>query len=137
MSPLLDTSVCIAFLSASSEAVRRRYEDLLMGGDPILISSVVTFELWYGVFRSSQVYANAARLEDFLAHNVEILPLSAEDAKHAGRIREALERTKQPIGPYDTLIAGQAVARGLTLVTANTREFARVPGLVWEDWAAS
>jgi tRNA(fMet)-specific endonuclease VapC len=108
-----------------------------MGGDPILISSVVTFELWYGVFRSSQVYANAARLEDFLAHNVEILPLSAEDAKHAGRIREALERTKQPIGPYDTLIAGQAVARGLTLVTANTREFARVPGLVWEDWAAS
>lgn len=65
------------------------------------------------------------------------MPFLGKDATYAGRIRDGLERIKQPIGPYDTLIAGQAVARGLTLVTANTREFARVPGLVWEDWANS
>ncbi len=53
----------------------------------------------------------------------------------AGEVRATLERTGQPIGAYDTLIAGQAVRRGLTLVTANTREFERVNGLMWEDWA--
>lgn len=135
MSFLLDTNACITFLAGSFEPIRRRYEELLVDGDPILIPSIVVFELWYGVFRSNHPYANAARLQDFLSRNVEILALSAEDAKQAGRIREELERTKQPIGHYDILIAGQALARGLTLVTANTREFSRVPGLKWQDWA--
>jgi tRNA(fMet)-specific endonuclease VapC len=50
-------------------------------------------------------------------------------------LRAILEAQKQPIGPYDTLIAGQALARGYTLVTANYREFSRVEGLLWEDWS--
>jgi tRNA(fMet)-specific endonuclease VapC len=108
-----------------------------VAGDSIYISSIVLFELWYGVSRSARPYSNAAGLEDLLARGVEVLPFLGKDATYAGRIRDGLERIKQPIGPYDTLIAGQAVARGLTLVTANTREFARVPGLVWEDWANS
>jgi tRNA(fMet)-specific endonuclease VapC len=51
-------------------------------------------------------------------------------------VRAELERLGTPIGAYDTMIAGQAIRRGITLVTANTREFARVDGLMWDDWAA-
>jgi tRNA(fMet)-specific endonuclease VapC len=64
-----------------------------------------------------------------------VLDYSAEDAKAAGEIRTALERTGQRIGEYDTLIAGQAFSRNLILVTANTREFDRVKGLIVEDWS--
>jgi tRNA(fMet)-specific endonuclease VapC len=66
---------------------------------------------------------------------IRMIPFEEVDAEAAGRIRAVLQTRKQPIGPYDTLIAGQALARDLTLVTANQREFARVDGLLWEDWA--
>ena len=65
-----------------------------------------------------------------------VLPFDAEDAAHAGDIRAHLERKGTPIGPYDYLIAAQARRRGATLVTANRREFERVPGLMVADWAA-
>lgn len=61
----------------------------------------------------------------------DIVPFDASDARESGAIRSQPEA----IGPYDLLIAGQARARGLVLVTANTREFQRVAGLDWEDWA--
>jgi tRNA(fMet)-specific endonuclease VapC len=64
-------------------------------------------------------------------------PFEPEDAEEAGDIRAALERSGTPIGPYDTLIAAQARRRGALLVTANRREFARVPGLRSEDWAGA
>ena len=64
----------------------------------------------------------------------EIVPFDASDACAAGAIRSELEAIGRPIGPYDLLIVGQARARGLVLVTANTREFQRVAGLDWEDW---
>jgi len=137
VSLLLDTNVCISLLNASSEPVRRRYEQLLIDGDPILVPSVVVFELWFGVARSAKSFANAARLRDFLSSGIEVLPFTEQDAIEAGRIRETLHRSKQPIGPYDTLIAGQALARNLTLVTAYTREFARVEGIQWQDWTST
>lgn len=58
-----------------------------------------------------------------------------EDARQAGRVRAALQTAGTPIGADDLLIAGQALRRGMTLVTANAGEFSRVPGLAWEDWA--
>jgi predicted nucleic acid-binding protein len=70
----------------------------------------------------------------FLEGQVRVLEFAEEDARHAGEIRNTLERIGRPIGTYDVLIAGQAISRKLTLVTANTKEFARVKGLVWEDW---
>ena len=76
------------------------------------------------------------RLLVFLQLPISILPLEPEDAEEAGEIRAALERAGTPIGPYDVLIAGQARRRDALLVTANSREFARVPGLKTEDWAA-
>ena len=63
-----------------------------------------------------------------------MLEFDEDDARCAGEIRDLLRRAGTPIGPYDTLIAGQALARDLTLVTHNTREFSRVSGLRLEDW---
>jgi tRNA(fMet)-specific endonuclease VapC len=66
-----------------------------------------------------------------------VLEFDEEDARHAGEIRAQLASKGTPIGPFDVLIAGQARARELTLVTHNTSEFRRVPGLKVEDWKGS
>jgi tRNA(fMet)-specific endonuclease VapC len=79
--------------------------------------------------------ANTQRLEAFLAGPIALLTFDDRDARVAGEIRATLEAAGTPIGPYDLLIAGQAVRNGLTLVTANASEFARVSGLTLEDWA--
>ena len=92
------------------------------------------YELWYEVAKSVQTEANTLRLKVFLAGAVRVLEFGEEDARCAGEIRNSLERIGRPIGTYDLLIAGQALTRKLTLVTANTKEFARVKSLVWEDW---
>ena len=67
----------------------------------------------------------------------EVVSFDAADARAAGATRANLEAIRRPIGPLDTLIAGQALARGLILVTANTQEFVRVEGLNCEDWSIS
>jgi predicted nucleic acid-binding protein/virulence-associated protein VagC len=63
-----------------------------------------------------------------------VLEFDRDDAREAGEVRAFLARRGTPIGPYDVLIAGQAKARGMVLVTHNTGEFSRVPGLRIEDW---
>ncbi len=103
----------------------------------MLVSSVVGFELWYGVAKSRQREANTQRLQSFLAGPLEWTLFDEEDARESGVVRAELEIAGTPIGAYDLLIAGQARRRGATLVTSNVGEFDRVPGLKWEDWAAS
>jgi tRNA(fMet)-specific endonuclease VapC len=93
------------------------------------------FELWYGVAKSTRPEANALRVETFLAGPVRLLTFDDEDVRIAGSVRAVLERAGRPIGAYDLLIAGQALRRKITLVTANDREFSRLKGLVWQDWA--
>jgi tRNA(fMet)-specific endonuclease VapC len=132
---LLDTNVCIALINHTSDAVRNRSQRALSRGEQLYVSSVVTFELWYGVAKSARQAYNARQLEAFLAGPVMLLPLDHEDAKAAGSIRATLKASGTPIGTYDILIAGQALARQLTLVTANVSEFSRVKGLSWQDWA--
>ena len=63
-----------------------------------------------------------------------VIEFDKEDAPEAGKIRDFLAARGSPIGPYDVLIAGQAMARKMVLVTANTDEFARIPGLQLDDW---
>ncbi len=70
----------------------------------------------------------------FLSGSIQIVPFGEEASEAAGELRAALEIAGTPIGPYDVLIAAQALKSGATLVTANISEFARVPGLSWEDW---
>lgn len=136
MSYLLDTDACIGLINGTPASVRRRFQRAVRDGEPICVSAVVTFELWYGVAKSTRPDINTQRLETFLAGPVIVLPLDDEDARVAGSIRAAMETKGKPIGAYDTLIAGQALARQLILVTANVSEFARVKGLTWQDWAS-
>jgi tRNA(fMet)-specific endonuclease VapC len=134
VSYLLDTNVCIALINGSSTNVRGRSEQAVRRGAILATSSIVAHELWYGVAKSGRIAQNANRISAFLARAVAVLDYSAQDAQAAGEIRAELERQGKRIGEYDTLIAGQAFARNLVLVTANTSEFQRVEGLVVEDW---
>jgi tRNA(fMet)-specific endonuclease VapC len=132
---VLDTNACIALINGRPAVVRTRFQDVIARGADVNVSAVVVFELWYGVAKSAQQESNTGRLESFLAGPISFLSFDEEDARVAGRIRATVEKIGRPIGAYDLLIAGQAVRHKLTLVTANGKEFARVKGLVWEDWA--
>jgi tRNA(fMet)-specific endonuclease VapC len=133
---LLDTSSVVALLRNKPVEVRERYREAEAAGDYLALSSVVLFELWYGVAKSSQVPENTERLRILLSGDLDLLDFDDEDARTAGQVRAALEKAGTPIGAYDLLIAGQALRRGLTVVTANTSEFSRVIGLSWQDWTA-
>lgn len=135
MSYLLDTNACIALINGSSERIRRRLYAAVRPGILPSICSVVAHELWYGVAKSERITENANRLSAFLTSVVVVIDLTEQDARAAAEIRADLERRGESIGECDTLIAGQAFARNLILVTANTREFSRVKGLAVEDWA--
>ena len=95
------------------------------------VSAVVIHELYYGAFKSHRVEKNVARVDGL---QFPVLEFDEEDARQAGEIRAHLASKGTPVGPYDVLIAGQARARKLTLVTHNTTEFQRVAGLRVEDW---
>ncbi len=135
MNYLLDTNACIALINRRSTAVRSHFQRAVGGGAQICVSSVVAFELWYGVAKSVHQVLNTQRLEAFLAGPIILLAYEEQDARVAGLIRADLQSSGTPIGAYGTLIAGQAIARQLTLVTANASEFSRVKGLSWQDWA--
>ncbi len=136
MSFLLDTNACIAALNGRPSLVRDRIVHVRSAGGEIIVSSIALFELWHGVGRSRQVERNAERLVIF-RDSVKILPFEEEDARIAGGIEAELRTRGTPIGPYDILMAGQAIRWSLTLVTTNLREFSRVQGLQWEDWGKS
>jgi tRNA(fMet)-specific endonuclease VapC len=134
VSYLLDTNACIAIINGRPQGARRRLRATLTRGEPVAVSQIALFELWYGVAKSARTAANSERLAVFLAP-LGTLPFDDDDARAAGAIRATLERAGAPIGAYDTLLAGQAIRRNLVLVTANVAEFARVSGLRCEDWA--
>jgi tRNA(fMet)-specific endonuclease VapC len=134
---LLDTNACIALINGKPVSVRARFRKATFAGSKIFVPSIVSFELWYGVGKSSLKDFNTKRLEAFFAGPVTILPFDQDDAQVAGSIRAVLEISGKPIGAYDLLIAGQALRHKLTLVTANVFEFARVKNLNWQDWAKS
>ena len=134
MNYLLDTNACIALINGKPAGVRPRFEEASQVGAQISTSSVVMFELWYGVAKSTRPEVNADRLAAFLAGPIDIIDFDDGDAQVAGQVRASLEAVENPIGAYDVLIGSQALRHGTTLVTANADEFRRIPGLAWEDW---
>jgi tRNA(fMet)-specific endonuclease VapC len=130
---LLDTNTCIRILSGSSPKVAAR----LQATSPVdvRLCAVVKAELLYGARHSRRVDENLSLLWRFFAPLVS-LPFDDRCAEEAAFIRLDLGRSGRPIGPNDLLIAATARAHDLVLVTHNTREFARVPGLRVEDWEA-
>ena len=134
MNFLLDANAVVALLRNKPVMARDRFRAAQASGDYIAVPSVVLYELWYGVQKSTYVTENTERLRIFLSGDLDFLHFDDEDAQSAGRVRADLESRGTPIGPYDLLIAGQALQRGLTVVTAKTSEFNRVPGLGLVDW---
>ena len=131
MKVLLDTNVCIRILNGTSPGVVRQLEKL--SPSDVAISAIVRAELTYGARKSSHVAANLRLVDAFLEPFV-CLPFDGRTADVYGSIRADLEREGRPIGPNDLLIAATALAHSLTLVTHNTSEFNRVPGLSVVDW---
>ena len=134
---LLDTDACIALINGTEANVRRRFRRAVARDSVVLLSSIVAFELWYGVAKSQRKDSNRQRLEAFFAGPLEWTLFDEDDAQAAGTVRAELEAAGTPIGAYDVLLAGQARRRGAILVTSNTKEVVRVAGLKWEDWAVS
>jgi tRNA(fMet)-specific endonuclease VapC len=132
---LLDTNACIAALNGRPPAVGERIAAALVRRRRVSVSTIGLFELWYGVGKSARAERNARSLEVFL-DPLHLLPFEAEDGRIAGDIRAQMERGGRPIGPYDYLMAAQALRHDLTLITTNQREFSRVKNLKWENWAA-
>ena len=125
---LLDTNAVIALLKGHGG-----FRDRLVrhGPEDFGLPAIVMHELYYGAYKSQHIEANLNRLEGL---RFERLDFDPEDARCAGEIRARLAQAGTPIGPYDLLIAGQAMARSLTVITHNRREFDRVDGLRIEDW---
>ncbi|HEY3636824.1 MAG TPA: type II toxin-antitoxin system VapC family toxin [Rhizomicrobium sp.] len=130
----LDTNAVIAAISSRIPGVREKLEAALIDQTPIGMSVIVVYELTYGIRKSARPQANTAALAAFVSLGLSVWPFEPEDAEEAGEIRQVLERAGTPIGPYDILIAAQSRRRGACLITANTREFARIPGLRIENW---
>jgi tRNA(fMet)-specific endonuclease VapC len=125
---LLDSNVVIGLLRVRAKLVQRTLEHY--AGD-VAISSIVAHELYFGAYKGTRQAVNLAEID---ALPFAVLDFDREDARRAGEIRATLASKGRSIGPYDVLIAGQASAKGLTLVTRNVREFERVEGLAVENW---
>jgi tRNA(fMet)-specific endonuclease VapC len=135
MTYLLDSNACIAIINRkSSPQFEVALNSAIRLGDGLYVPSISVHELWFGVAKSHRIQVNSYNLTQFLKEPFQVLGFDGRDAHAAGEVRAELARLGTPIGPYDVLIAGQALARGLTLVTANTREFSRVDGLKLTDW---
>ncbi|MET4690689.1 type II toxin-antitoxin system VapC family toxin [Sinorhizobium fredii] len=132
ISHLLDTNAVIALIGRRSDTLVSRV--LYSPQGSIGLPSVVAYELYFGAQKSAKVQHNLETLRLLMA-DFPILDFDQNDAFVAGEIRAALAAKGTPIGPYDVLIAGQAKARGLTLVTNNVGEFNRVENLQVEDWS--
>ena len=129
MTYLLDANAVIVLLNDPNSSIAqraRRHKPQDVG-----LSAIVAHELYYGAFKSQRTARNVALVD---ALQFQVVEFDHGDARHAGEVRALLAARGTPIGPYDVLIAGQARARELILVTHNTGEFRRVPGLRTEDW---
>jgi tRNA(fMet)-specific endonuclease VapC len=132
MKYLLDTNICIYVIRKKSAKVLRELNSHPVS--EVAISAITIAELQFGVEKSSQPAHNQHALSQFL------LPFTTIDfdydaAQEYGRIRAHLEGRGTPIGSLDTLLAAQAASQSLILVTNNTKDFSRVPGLAVEDWS--
>jgi tRNA(fMet)-specific endonuclease VapC len=131
MKYLLDTNVCVDYLTGRSPKVVSRIKDA--SPDEICSSSIVVAELRYGADKSTRRQRNH-QLLDILTNEISIHDFDTKAAKNYGKLRTDLEKKGELIGPNDMLIAAHALSLGIALVTDNVREFRRVKGLKAENW---
>jgi tRNA(fMet)-specific endonuclease VapC len=127
---VLDTNTLIYFFKGLGAVAEN-----LLAKTPkeIAIPSIVLFELEVGIAKSTSPQKRKQQLKE-LESSIQILPFGYSEALAAASLRTALEKQGQLIGPYDILIAAIAISNKGILVTHNTKEFARVKGLLLEDW---
>ena len=131
MTYLLDTNICIYAINNRHPKLTNKLLTILP--DDIAISSITVGELEYGAAKSKWGDRTRQTLYAFLS-NYTILPFDNNDAICFGNLRAALALSGTPIGAYDVMIAAQGLVKNLAVVTHNTGEFSRVPGLKLEDW---
>ena len=130
MKYLLDTNTCVYALKRAPRVLERMRA---LTPDDVAVSSVTLAELWFGARKSGRPEKTRASVDAFLLP-LAILDFDAKAAEEYAEFRLHLESAGTPIGERDLLIASTAAAHGLTVVTHNTREFARIPDLGVEDW---
>ena len=128
---LLDTDTCSHLMKRTHPMLADRVRAFRSG--ELKVSVVTQYALEYGVRRSDNIEELGRVVAAFLG-NVEVLPFDVPAAQRAAQVRGSLAASGDMIGSYDLLIAGHALALGATLVTNNTQEFRRVPGLRVENW---
>jgi len=128
---LLDTNICIFLKNKKSPNVLQKIKENKHLG--IYISSITVAELQFGIYNSKYMERNRISLIKFLTP-FSILNFDDRDAEEFGKIRTSLKNEGKIIGAYDMLIAAQALAKNLILVTDNTKEFCRIKTLTIEDW---
>jgi tRNA(fMet)-specific endonuclease VapC len=129
---MLDTNICSFIMREQPEALLKRLEQAVLHGNRIVVSAITWSEISFAARAAGPVTQQLA--EAFCTRLDAILPWDRTAVDATTEIELALRLAGTPIGPNDTAIAGHAIAAGAVLVTNNTREFARVPGLVVEDW---
>lgn len=127
---LLDTDTAIELLRERQRVPLQRFRE---HANELSISSVSAYELWFGAERSSDPVRNRQAVNEFLSL-LSVIDFDLDAASHAAEIRAELAKAGTPIGPYDVQIAAIARSRGLTVITGNTREFERIPGLLLSNW---
>lgn len=130
---LLDTNIAIYVIKRRPLEVLSTFNQ---HAGRMAISAITLSELYHGAEKSSRVAQNLEVIDEF-ASLLEVLPYTAKASQHYGSIRSVLEKAGQPIGVNDLHIAAHARSEGLVVVTNNTAEFVRVPGLMVENWVAS
>ena len=130
---LLDTNICIYALKNHPPEVLARLKEV--GRAAVAVSVITVLELRQGAEKSREAARVHEKLDLFLGP-LDILPFDEEAALAGARLRAQLEQQGRPIGDLDSLIAAQALALDLTVVTNNRREFDRVPGLKVVNWVA-
>lgn len=131
MTYLLDSNACIGYLRDQTSLVARRIHATPFAD--MCVCSVVVAELLFGAYCSTDPTANLNKVKNFVTPFVS-LPFDDSAADQYGQIRFQLQSRGQMIGPNDLMIAAIVKENGLTLVTHNTSEFSRVPGLSVVDW---
>jgi tRNA(fMet)-specific endonuclease VapC len=129
---LLDTDTCIYALKQNPTVLKHL---LAHSREDIAVSVITEAELRTGAAKSTSAAKTLRLVKNFL-RPLGIVEFTSNDAASYAEVRAKLERGGTPIGPLDTLIAAQAVARKLALVSNNEREFSRVAGLRIENWAS-
>jgi tRNA(fMet)-specific endonuclease VapC len=128
---LLDANAVIDLLNDADSKLAKRVRR--ESPNDVAISAIVTHELFYGAYKSGRQTQNLGKID---ALQFLVIEFDKEDARQSGLVRALLASRGTPIGPYDVLIAGQALARNMILITRHLNEFSRVRGLRAEDWSA-